>query len=225
MNRLFVLALFLLVPAAIVPAQEKAQVPDTSAFTAPPGRGEEYVIGANDLLEIKFFELAELGRDVRVSTDGTISLPLLGQVPVAGLTPRQAEESIAKLLQERELLKNPQVTVLVKEFVSRRVSVQGAVSKPGMIDLLGQRTLLDVIGEAGGLVERAMMKIYVIRPFGKPGEERIEIDAEKLVYQGDPMANLLVQPGDIIMIPYEQPFKLFVNGAVQRPGPVDFKSG
>lgn len=217
-------ALLLAAALAALAADPAPPQPDLRAFASTPTLVDEYVIGSHDLLAISVFDLKEFDREVRVGDDGSISLPLLGQVAVGGLTPRQAEETIGGLLQEKELLKNPQVSVLVKEFVSRRVFVQGAVSKPGPVELLGQKSLLDVLGEAGGLNDRAMMKIIVSRPFAKPGEERIEVDAERLVYQGDPLANLMVQPGDIIVVPYEQPFKVFVTGAVARPGAVEFKS-
>ena len=207
------------------PAPQPVPTPDTKAFAAPPTRVDDYVVGPNDLLDIKVFELSQLDRTVRVTKDGTISLPLLGQVPVGGLTPRGVEEKIAQMLRDGNLVRDPQVSVFVQEFVSRRVFVQGAVSKPGIINLLGDRTLLDVVGEAGGLIDRAGTRIYVVRPFASGGAERIEVDAERLVYQGDPSANLRVQPGDIVMVPYEQVFKVFVNGAVSRPGPVEYAGG
>lgn len=219
----FALALVLLtLLAAAAAAQEPAA---SKAFSVPPVRSDDYVVGANDLLEVKVFEMQQLDRTVRVTAEGTISLPLLGQVPVAGLTARQTEEAIAQLLRERNFVKDPQVTVFVKEFVSRRAFVQGAVTRPGIIDLLGDRTLLDVIGEVGGLNDRADRRIFVVRPFGKPGEERIEVDAERLVYEGDPLANVAVMPGDIIIVPYRQEFVIYVNGAVSKPGAIDYRSG
>ncbi len=210
--------------AAAAPSTPADTKPSTQAFAAPPARTEDYLVGANDLLEIKVFEMPQLDRKLRISADGTISLPLLGLVRVAGLTARQAEEQIAQLLRDGNFVKDPQVSVFVAEFVSRRVYVQGAVDKPGIIDLLGDRTLLDVIGEAGGLNDRADTRIFIIRPFGKPGEDRIEVDAERLVYAGDPLANVQVQPGDIILVPYQQDFQVYVNGAVKNPGEVKYKS-
>lgn len=211
----------LLVGCGLTLAQEPAR---TSPPPPAPEAVEEFQIGPNDKLDIRVYNLAELNREVRVANDGTISLFLLGQVPVAGLTPRQAEEVIARLLRERKMVNDPQVAVFVEEFVSRRVSVQGAVSKPGPVDLLGDRTLLDVIGQAGGLGDRAGATIFVIRQ-GAREEERIEIDAERLVYKGDPLINIAVKPGDIIMVPYAQDFRVFVNGAVKNPGKVEYKSG
>ncbi len=233
MNRMiavFVVALVAGVLAAWAQSAQPAQpappappVADPRVF-GPPSPADEYEVGQNDLLEIKVFELPQLDRTVRVTSDGTISLPLLGEVAVGGLTTQQAEEAIAQLLQDKKLVRDPQVSVFVSQAVSRRVFVQGAVFKPGDIVLLGARTLLDVIGEAGGLNDRAGRRIFVLRPFGGPGEDRVEIDAEQLIYEGDPAANIQVVPGDVIVVPYEQEYHIFVNGAVAKPGPVPFKS-
>ena len=209
-------------PAGTVPPTGEKASP-TRVFAVPRDANvADYVIGAHDLLEISVFELDQLNRTVRVNTEGSITLPLLGKIQVGGLTPEQAEAQIARMLQDRHLVKNPQVTVFIKEFVSRRVSVQGAVNRGGLYPMLGQKTLLDMIGEAGGLSDRAGKKIYILRPYAPPGEERIEIDAEKLVYEADPMLNVPLQPGDIIMVPYQRKIRIYVNGAVQQPGVKEF---
>ena len=101
----------------------------------------DYVIGSEDLLEISVFEQPDLNRTVRVSGDGTISVPLLGIIPVDGLTTKEAEGKLRDLLGEKYLT-NPQVSVFVKEARSKKISVVGAVSKPGTVEMLGQRTLL-----------------------------------------------------------------------------------
>ncbi len=220
-------AVVLLVAASASFAQVAVGQPkttDTRAFATPPDKADDYVLGPNDKLEIKFFEQEQLDRHVRITPDGTISLPLLGEVHIGGLTPRQAEEAIAKEYRDREFLKNPQVSVFVEEYVSRRVYVQGAVHQPGLIDLIGDRTLLDVLGQVGGLNENADRRIIVNRPFAKPGEERVVVDAQKLFYDGDPLANMQVQPGDIITVPFQQEYHVYVNGAVRNPGEVKYKS-
>ena len=119
-------------------------------------------------------------------------MPLLGQVTIGGLTPKQAEEAIADLLRARKLVLEPQVSVFVEEYQSRMVTIQGAVAAPGAYRMLGQKTLLDMIGEAGGLNDRAGKKIFVQRPFGMSGPDRIEIDTEALVFEGNLLANVLL---------------------------------
>lgn len=182
----------------------------------------EMVIGPQDLIEIRVFGMPELTMEKRVDPDGSITLPLIGAVGLGGLTSKQAEELIATLLQAKDLVLDPQVTVVIKEYVSRRVSVIGAVFKPGMYEMLGQRTLLDMIGEAGGLNDRAGKRIFVVRR-NQAGEDiRIEIDAEALVYSGDPRENMVLRPGDIVMVPYRRMIRVYVNGAVAQPGAIDF---
>ncbi len=205
-----------------------AQTPagQTAAPMAPGSNSAkyDYVIGAYDLVEIQVFELQQLTRKVRVAEDGTISLPLLGKITIGGLTPQQAEQHISDLLREGDLVREPQVTVFVEKMVSRQITIQGAVKDPGPYPILGQKTLLDMIGEAGGLVNQAGNKIIILRPFTSGGEDRIEIDAERLVFEGDPLTNILLEPGDIVMVPYLQQVRIYVNGAVRSPGSKEFPS-
>ncbi len=216
--RPMVLLMLLLVAMPGVLAQDPAP-------TERPGSAPyDYVIGAHDLVEISVFELKELDRERRVGGDGMITLPLLGPVALGGLTPKQAEESIGALLKARDLVLEPQVSVFIKEYKSRMITVQGAVANPGAFVMLGQKTLLDMIGEAGGLNDRAGKTIRIHRPFGAIDQRSIEIDIERLVYDGDPLLNVLLEPGDIVMVPYELKIRIYVNGAVRTPGPQEFPS-
>ena len=90
----------------------------------------DYRIGRQDLLEITVFDVDELSQTVRVGEDGSISLPLLGRLAIAGLTKGDLEQLIARLLSDR-YVRNPQVTVFVKEYESKKIAVSGAVKKPG----------------------------------------------------------------------------------------------
>jgi polysaccharide export outer membrane protein len=188
----------------------------------PPTSDDDYSIGAQDVLEIREYQLKDLDVTRRVDNDGSVTLPLLGKVMVGGLNPQQAEDAIAQLLRERDLVKIPQVTVNIKEYVSRRVSIQGAVDKPGLYPMFGPKTLLEMIGEAGGLNDRAGKRIIVQRPYAGSGDDRVEIDIEELVYQGNPLLNVPLQPGDIVMVPYLQEVRVYVNGAVRNPGMYKF---
>lgn len=217
--RLGLIALLALGFAA--PAQAQGTLSPSAATTPLPF---DMVIGPQDLLEIRVFGMPELTMERRVDPDGTITLPLLDQVGVGGLTARQTEESIATLLRARDLVIDPQVSVTIKEYISRRVYVQGAVSKPGPYEMLGQRTLLDMVGEAGGLVDRAGTQIFIVRVDDKGQEQRIDIDAEKLIYEGDPAQNLVLMPGDIVMVPFKRMIRIYVNGAVANPDAIEFPS-
>ena len=123
---------------------------------------QDYRIGADDLLQISVYEAPDLGRTVRVSADGQISLPPLGTVRAAGLTSRQLEAVLEELLR-RTYMKDPHVGVFVKEMQSHPVSVFGAVQKPGVYQIRGPRSLLEVLSMAQGLADDAGDTVIVMR--------------------------------------------------------------
>jgi len=188
----------------------------------------DYKIGPEDLIEISVFEEEKLNKTVRVSSQGNISLPLLGILRVKGLTANELEREVRDLLAEK-YFQDPHVSVFIKEYRNQRISVIGAVEKPGPYDVTGQKTILDVLGLAGGLKEDAGQLLFLIR--SPPLEERIDkdkrdsedqapktfvIDLEELLIRGDLTLNLPVIHGDVINIPVSG--KIFVGGEVKNPG-------
>lgn len=130
------------------------QMPEGSLPAAPMEGSTDYRLGPQDLLSVEVFQLADLTREARVSASGEISLPLVGRVPVANRTAAEVESDIAQRL-KAGYLQNPQVTVFVKEYLSQRVTVEGAVSAPGVYPLNQRMTLLQMIATAHGLAESA----------------------------------------------------------------------
>jgi polysaccharide export outer membrane protein len=128
---------------------------------SPALRVSDYRIGPEDLLEISVFEAQEMNRALRVSASGEISLPLLGPVRAAGLTPRELESVLQELLR-RSYMKDPHVSVFVREMESHPVSVFGAVHKPGVYQIRGTRTLVEVLSMAEGLAEDAGDTVLVM---------------------------------------------------------------
>lgn len=195
-------------------------VPATALPPAPPplfpSGGSDYKIGRQDLLEIKVFGVEDLSQTVRVADDGSISMPLLGRLAVSGLTKTDLEALIARLLDER-FVNNPQVTVFVKEYESKKVAVSGAVKSPGTYEMLGAKTLLEMISRAGGLDKDLGREIIIFRPGGDGATRRIAVELEGLVYAADPTLNLTVEPGDIIYVPAIEKVRIFVGGAVKNP--------
>lgn len=127
---------------------------DTSKLSSVSGLNqvtgaEDYRIGAADLLDVKVFQADELSRAVRVDAHGNITLPLVGKIPVAGLTQSEAEQKLASIMQQN-LLQNPQVTVFIKEYTSQRVTLEGEFKKPGVYPIAGQTTVLQAIAMAAG---------------------------------------------------------------------------
>lgn len=190
----------------------------------PGGSGGDDRIGPGDVLNVDVFGFDDLDRQVRVSADGMISLPLLGALRVAGLSLQEAERRIARMLRERDLVRDPQVSVFVAEVVSRAVTVQGAVKSPGVYQLLGSPSLLDVIGQAGGMDERAGQSVLVLRDDSGGRQQKIEIAVERLVVEGDPEANIALQPGDVVVVALARTLRIYVSGAVERPGAVEYLS-
>jgi polysaccharide export outer membrane protein len=184
----------------------------------------EYKIGAKDLLEITVFELPDLNQTVRVSEDGSISLPLLGKVAIAGLTKEELEKKLASLLFEKNYLKNARVTVFIREYQSSQVAVIGAVVKTGMYNLIGHTTLLQMISQAGGLTERASNELFILRENKKNGvQSRIVIDLDDLINNGNQKLNVPLEGGDTINIPIDQIINVFVFGEVRNPGALQVK--
>jgi polysaccharide export outer membrane protein len=112
-------------------------------------------IGGGDLLEIKVFGVPELTDSVRVSGRGDVSLPLIGTIHLDGLTSEQSEKLIEQKLKDGGFLRDPHVSIFVKEYVTQGISVMGEVSRPGVYPLLGARRLFDALSSAGGTTPKA----------------------------------------------------------------------
>jgi polysaccharide export outer membrane protein len=178
----------------------------------------EYRVGPKDLLEITAMGVAEIQKNVvRVSEDGRITLPLVGQVEVNDLTQAEVEKKLVKLLGEKYLV-NPQVTVFILEYKSKRVSVLGAVEKTGPYELLGRQTLMSIISQAGGLTRDAGNEIVVIRPLADGSSTSIRISVDDLFVKGDAKLNIPLEPGDVINVPVDKLVTIYVFGQVKNPG-------
>ena len=176
----------------------------------------DYLLGSGDLLQITVFETKDLNTTARVSSRGHITLPLLGQVGVKGLTAREAEIKIEKLYRSK-YIKNPHVSVFVKEHMSRRVTLVGQFKQPGTYEYPTKQTLLDVMALAGGLSDKAGNIIQIRRHQALPGEPNVLlIDLNQLIKEGRSDLNVDINGGDIIFAPEAGHF--FVDGAVRRPG-------
>ncbi|HYT24094.1 MAG TPA: polysaccharide biosynthesis/export family protein [Candidatus Polarisedimenticolia bacterium] len=130
--------------------------------SAPAVSAREYRIGSEDVLNINIFEAQELNREVRVSASGDISLPLMGSIRAAGLTPGELEFVLQELL-HRTYMKDPHVSVFVREMQSHPVSVMGAVRRPGVFQIRGSKTLLEVLSLAEGLADDAGESVIILR--------------------------------------------------------------
>jgi polysaccharide biosynthesis/export protein len=175
----------------------------------------DYVIGADDALQIKVYGYEDLAVETRVSGDGHITYPLIGEVDVGGQTIFEAETKIAGLLTSGEFIKDPQVTVTVLEYKSQQVSVLGQVNKPGLYPLESQSTLLDVIAMAGGVSQLGDDRVVITRHKDNKAEKH-EVDLRLALEFPDNAKLLTVEKGDVIYVPKAPMF--YIQGEVQRPG-------
>ena len=182
----------------------------------------EYRIGSKDLLEIKVVELPELNLAVRVSEDGSITLPLIGRVELGGMTKDAAERKIAALLAEK-YVNNPQVSVFIKEYQSNRVGLIGAVKTPGMYEMIGSMNLLELISKAGGFTDNTGNDLYVARE-GKDGiQVKLTINLDDLIINGNQNLNIPLQPRDIVTVSVDKIIQVYVWGEVKNPGALSVK--
>ncbi|ABA58010.1 Polysaccharide export protein [Nitrosococcus oceani ATCC 19707] len=139
-----------------------------------------YRIGPSDLLQIDVFQVPELSRAVRVSAEGVISLPLIGAIQVNNLTSQELEDLLGKRLREK-YLQDPQVSVFIEEYVSQRVTVEGAVEKPGIYPIQGRTTLLQALASAEGVNKVADLEgIKLFRPTGNNTKQILYYNIEAI---------------------------------------------
>lgn len=183
----------------------------------------DYRIGSKDLLEIRVLEIPDLNLDRRVTDAGTIDLPLLGEVNVAGKTTTEARAQLEDLLRAK-YVNRANVSVVVKEFANKPVSVVGAVTKPGSLSISGKWSLLQAISAAGGLDQTAGRKIYVLRRSDNGLSDTLEIKRDDLLQSSSPLWNIPIFAGDVVNIPARSIVKVFCLGEVKQPGALEFDS-
>lgn len=175
-------------------AKATPAVPPANATPADP----DYKLTPNDLIEVEVFGVSELKRTVRVNSTGHIALPLIGTLEVAGLSPADTEALIA-IQFGAKYLKDPQVSVFVKEFTTKRITLDGAVVKPGIFPLTGPITLLRAIALAGGggpMADLENVMLFRLTPEGKPENKKYNLDLIRKGEADDP----LLQSDDVVVV-------------------------
>jgi len=182
------------------PATAEAQSPKDKTTAAPSVTPDaDYKIGPQDILRIDVWKEPEISRSEPVRPDGKISLPLLNDVQASGLTATQLAAVITEGL--KKFITNPQVTVAVTEINSRRVYVTGEVARAGAFPLLPNMTVLQGLSSAGGFTQFARVKnIYVLRM--EDGKQvKHPFNYKDVVSGKKTEENILLQPGDVIVVP------------------------
>ena len=195
-----------------VPASEPAAPAAPKPAAQPAVAQGEPLIAGGDLLSIRVFNVADLTQDIRVNSSGDISLPLIGTVHIEGLSAAQAEQLLASELKEGGFVREPSVSVFVKEYSTQGITVMGEVQRPGIYPLLGARRLFDAVSAAGGTTQRAG-KTISIAPRNDPGKPRT------VEFSNDPSlnarGNVNLQPGDTVIV--SKAGMVYVMGEVGRP--------
>ncbi|MHB0971446.1 MAG: SLBB domain-containing protein [Thermoanaerobaculia bacterium] len=182
----------------------------------------EYKLGPRDLVEIRVLEIPELNVERRVTETGKIALPMVGDFDVAGLTATEFQNKLATILRQR-YVNRANVSIVIKEFANKPVSIVGAVQRPGSLNVSGRWDLLQAISAAGGLNERAGKRIFVLRKGENGTTETIEVSVEDL-FTGATDSSIPIYPGDVVNIPARTTFKIFALGEVRQPGALEFTS-
>lgn len=160
---------------------------------------DSYRVGVEDELQISVWREPEISSQAVVRPDGCISLPLLNDVQVVGLTTKELQDLITQKL--RGILTEPQVTVIVRQIRSRKVYLIGQVNKPGSYVLNGNKTVLQLLAEAGGVGQFAKTRaMYVVRKSGGR-EVRLPFNYKRALNGKDSKSDIALSPGDMIVVP------------------------
>jgi len=193
----------------------------TAAQAQGAGPYASYRIGPMDLVSVEVLEDDSLDAETRVTEAGTIELPHVDPVTVAGLTTHEAALALGKALEK--YLQRATVTLRIIEYRSQPITLLGAVRKPGTLPFSGRWTLIDAVTEAGGLTETGG-DILVLRRASNGLSDQILIDRRELLERGNPDVNIPLFPNDLINVPVATDITVFLIGEVASPGAVVFRS-
>ncbi len=221
-------ALLLLAPSALA-AQEAQSTPATAKAAEVDTKNlPTYILGPEDKLTIYVRDVPEItGRVFMIDNRGIINLPLVGQVKAGGTSVEDLEAELKDKLSK--YLREPDATISITEFRSSPVYVFGSVQKPGVVQLLGPRTLVEVLSSAGGIAAEASNSVFVTRrlEYGEipvpsavtdPNEEYsiAEIVLQDVIQARRPSENIVIRPFDVISVPKRE--TIYVSGDVRAPG-------
>ncbi len=201
----FIIALFLIGctgnKAALKGVNATISDQDISKEIANIRNSQDYLLQAGDLVEIKVYKEDDMDRTLRISTNGSITFPLIGNVKIAGLTVGEAEQKLERAL--HSYLKTPSVSFLIKEYANKTVYVLGQVKKPSSIAIMPEKTmtLLEAITSAGGFTDIAAISRVKILRMENGVQKSIEVDVSQITKEGNKQYDVPLKPADVVFVP------------------------
>jgi len=191
--------------AKLVPVKDTKETPATApeskpdVKTAPPELKPDYVIGEGDALHIDVWQEPEVSQNVVVRPDGKVSLPLVNEIKVSGMTPLEMQGLVAEKL--KTFVNQPKVTVTVMEVHSRKAFITGEVAHPGEYPLNTQVTVLQLIAQAGGFTPFAKTENIMILRVSDGKEQRLKFKYKEVLRGKNTDQNIALEPGDTVVVP------------------------
>jgi polysaccharide export outer membrane protein len=181
-----------------IPVENKTPTEQASQYlsTSSPG-SRRYLVGPQDMLDISVYGAPDLSKTMQVGEDGTINMPLIGQIPAAGKSPSELERNIQSRLNAR-YLRAAQVTVVVREYNSQRVTVQGAVKSPGVHKMQGEETLMQVLARSGGVDSAVASSDVVLFRTANGARTMTRYDISAII--GGTAPDPAIAPGDVVVV-------------------------
>ena len=161
----------------------------------------DYLLHPGDLVELQVYKEEDMDRTLRISSQGTIAFPLIGNIKIAGLNISQAENKVEEEL--KSYLKNPSVSILIKEYANKTLYVLGQVKKPSSISIPPEKnmTLLEAITSAGGFTDIAAVSRVKILRMENGTQRSIEVDVSQITKEGNKQLDIALKPGDVVFVP------------------------
>jgi polysaccharide biosynthesis/export protein len=209
MPRRFGFCVLMIVLANAQPLLAQRVLPVNSTALAP----HPLQISGGDLLDLSVFDTPELSGKLRVDERGDVTLPLAGRLPVSGLTAEQAAHAIEECFREKDILKDPHVSVMMLEYATQGVTIMGEVRNPGIYPLLGTHDLLDLISVAGGLTPEAGRAVTITH---RADTDHPIVARVASTPGATPGVNVDIRPGDTIVVSHAG--IVYVVGDVGKPG-------
>ena len=203
-------------PTPVAPVAPVTATPVVPEAVAPSDVRQLIQLGPGDSISVHVYGQPDMDGNVYVGDDGNISLPLLGPVNVAGLSPVEAAKKVEAALKSRQLLIDPHVEIAVLQSHSQLVSVLGEVKTPGRYPINPGTTVIELLAQAGGATENGADFVYVLRPDARNQIHRYTVDIKGIGDPNDPLSSAVLHAGDSVFVPRAQGF--YILGEVTMPG-------